>query len=421
MNVAELKKVYKKLPEIPGVYIMKDAKGAVLYVGKAVNLRRRVSSYFERPHDYRISKMVSLIHSIETKKTDTAIEALILESKLIKKFLPPYNVLEKDDKSFLYVEITKEKFPRVLITRGKDLKTPGRGLKIAKQFGPFTSSSSLKEALKILRKIFPWSTHTPESLMSSALHDTRYKLHAKRACFEYELGLCPGTCIGEITSVEYKKNIARLVMFFEGKKEAIIRSLEKEMTALSKKREFEKAEKLKRQVFALNHIHEVALIKEDYLDGDAPVAKIRIEGYDISNISGTSAVGSMVVFVDGKPAKDQYKKFKIKTLQTPNDVGMLKEVIERRLGHANDWPLPDIMLIDGGAPQVNAALDVLEGHSLRLRVLGLAKGPQRKNNDVIGILPKDLDLKTLVRVRDEAHRFAVSYHRKLRYAKMIER
>lgn len=421
MNVAELKKVYKKLPEIPGVYIMKDAKGAVLYVGKAVNLRRRVSSYFERPHDYRISKMVSLIRSIETKKTDTAIEALILESKLIKKFLPPYNVLEKDDKSFLYVEITKEKFPRVLITRGKDLKTPGRGLKIAKQFGPFTSSSSLKEALKILRKIFPWSTHTPESLMSSALHDTRYKLHAKRACFEYELGLCPGTCIGEITSVEYKKNIARLVMFFEGKKEAIIRSLEKEMTALSKKREFEKAEKLKRQVFALNHIHEVALIKEDYLDGDAPVAKIRIEGYDISNISGTSAVGSMVVFVDGKPAKDQYKKFKIKTLQTPNDVGMLKEVIERRLGHANDWPLPDIMLIDGGAPQVNAALDVLEGHSLRLRVLGLAKGPQRKNNDVIGILPKDLDLKTLVRVRDEAHRFAVSYHRKLRYAKMIER
>lgn len=400
---------------------MKDAKGAVLYVGKAVNLRRRVSSYFERPHDYRISKMVSLIRSIETKKTDTAIEALILESKLIKKFLPPYNVLEKDDKSFLYVEITKEKFPRVLITRGKDLKTPGRGLKIAKQFGPFTSSSSLKEALKILRKIFPWSTHTPESLMSSALHDTRYKLHAKRACFEYELGLCPGTCIGEITSVEYKKNIARLVMFFEGKKEAIIRSLEKEMTALSKKREFEKAEKLKRQVFALNHIHEVALIKEDYLDGDAPVAKIRIEGYDISNISGTSAVGSMVVFVDGKPAKDQYKKFKIKTLQTPNDVGMLKEVIERRLGHANDWPLPDIMLIDGGAPQVNAALDVLEGHSLRLRVLGLAKGPQRKNNDVIGILPKDLDLKTLVRVRDEAHRFAVSYHRKLRYAKMIER
>lgn len=400
---------------------MKDAKGAVLYVGKAVNLRRRVSSYFERPHDYRISKMVSLIHSIETKKTDTAIEALILESKLIKKFLPPYNVLEKDDKSFLYVEITKEKFPRVLLTRGKDLKTPGRGLKIAKQFGPFTSSSSLKEALKILRKIFPWSTHTSESLMSSALHATRYKLHAKRACFEYELGLCPGTCIGAITSVEYKKNIARLVMFFEGKKEAIIRSLEKEMTALSKKREFEKAEKLKRQAFALNHIHEVALIKEDYLDGDAPVAKIRIEGYDISNISGTSAVGSMVVFIDGKPAKDQYKKFKIKTLQTPNDVGMLKEVIERRLGHANDWPLPDVMLIDGGAPQVNAVLDVLEAHSLRLNVLGLAKGPQRKNNDLIGILPKGVDIKTLAKVRDEAHRFAVSYHRKLRYAKMIER
>lgn len=387
---------------------MKDAKKSVLYVGKAVNLRRRVSSYFQRPHDYRISKMVSLVRDIETKNTDTAIEALILEAKLIKKFLPPYNVLEKDDKSFLYVEITKEKFPRVILTRGKDLKTPGRNLKIAKQFGPFTSSSSLKEALKILRKIFPWSIHLPTEKF-------------KRACFEYELGLCPGTCIGAITSIEYKKNISRLVMFFEGKKEAIVRSLQKEMIDLSKRMEFEKAEKIKRQVFALNHIHEVALIREDYLDGDAPASKVRIEGYDISNISGSSAVGSMVVFIDGKPAKDQYKKFKIRTINSPNDVGMLKEVIERRLKHSSDWPLPDVMLIDGGAPQVNAVSDVLEAHSLRLNVLGLAKGPKRKNNDLIGFAPKGVDIKLLAKVRDEAHRFAVSYHRKLRYAKMIER
>lgn len=386
---------------------MKDAKKAVLYVGKAVNLRRRVSSYFQRPHDYRISKMVSLVRDIETKNTDTAIEALILEARLIKKFLPPYNVLEKDDKSFLYVEITKEKFPRVILTRGKDLKTPGRNLKIAKQFGPFTSSSSLKEALRILRKIFPWSIHLPTEKF-------------KRACFEYELGLCPGVCINAITSKEYKKNISRLVMFFEGKKETIISSLKKEMTVLSKKTEFEKAEKLKRQIFALNHIHEVALIKEDYLDGDSVQAEMRIEGYDISNISGTSAVGSMVVFVNGMPAKDQYKKFKIRTINTPNDTGMLKEVLERRLSHP-EWPLPDILLIDGGAPQVNAALDVLESHSLRLRVLGLAKGPERKNNDLIGILPKGVDLKTLINVRDEAHRFAISYHRKLRYARMLER
>lgn len=402
-----LEKIYKNLPETPGVYIMKDAKKAVLYVGKAVNLRRRVSSYFQRPHDYRISKMVSLVRDIETKNTDTAIEALILEANLIKKFLPPYNVLEKDDKSFLYVEVTKEKFPRVILTRGKDLKTPGRNLKIAKQFGPFTSSSSLKEALRILRKIFPWSIHLPTEKF-------------KRACFEYELGLCPGVCIGAITSKEYKKNIARLVMFFEGKKERIISSLKKEMTVLSRKTEFEKAEKTKRQIFALNHIHEVALIKEDYLDGDSVQAEMRIEGYDISNISGTSAVGSMVVFVNGAPAKNQYKKFKIKTMNTPNDTGMLKEVIERRLNHP-EWPLPDVLLIDGGAPQVNAVLDVLEAHSMRLRVLGLAKGPERKNNDLIGILPKGIDLKTLINVRDEAHRFAISYHRKLRYARMMER
>ena len=403
----KLKNIYKKLPETPGVYIMKDSKNDVLYVGKAVNLKRRVSSYFQRPHDYRISKMVSLVRDIETKNTDTAIEALILEAKLIKKFLPPYNVLEKDDKSFLYVEITKEKFPRVLLTRGKDLKTPGRNLKISKQFGPFTSSSSLKEALKILRKIFPWSTHTPESLV---LRSSR----AKRACFEYELGLCPGVCIGAITSKEYKKNIARLVMFFEGKKEIIIRSLQKEMKVLSKKTEFEKAAKIKKQVFALQHIQDVALISDSELNDTSYMLQgTRIEGYDISNISGTSAVGSMVVFENGVPAKDQYRKFRIRTIDTPNDVGMLKEVIGRRLDH-KDWPIPDVLLIDGGAPQVNAVLEILEEHSLRLRVLGLAKGPERKNNDVIGIMPKGLDLKTLINVRDEAHRFAISYHRNLR-------
>ena len=386
---------------------MKDSKNDVLYVGKAVNLKRRVSSYFQRPHDYRISKMVSLVRDIETKNTDTAIEALILEAKLIKKFLPPYNVLEKDDKSFLYVEITKEKFPRVLLTRGKDLKTPGRNLKISKQFGPFTSSSSLKEALKILRKIFPWSTHTPESLV---LRSSR----AKRACFEYELGLCPGVCIDAITSKEYKKNIARLVMFFEGKKEIIIRSLQKEMKEFSKKTEFEKAAKIKKQVFALQHIQDVALISDSELNDTSYMLQgTRIEGYDISNISGTSAVGSMVVFENGAPAKDQYRKFRIRTINTPNDVGMLKEVIGRRLDH-KDWPIPDVLLIDGGAPQVNAVLEILEEHSLRLRVLGLAKGPERKNNDVIGIMPKGLDLKTLINVRDEAHRFAISYHRNLR-------
>ena len=410
----KLESIYKKLPETPGVYIMKDSKNDVLYVGKAVNLKRRVSSYFQRPHDYRISKMVSLVRDIETKNTDTAIEALILEAKLIKKFLPPYNVLEKDDKSFLYVEITKEKFPRVLLTRGKDLKTPGRNLKISKQFGPFTSSSSLKEALKILRKIFPWSIHSPESLLSATLHATRYKLHAKRACFEYELGLCPGVCIDAITSKEYKKNIARLVMFFEGKKEIIIRSLQKEMKEFSKKTEFEKAAKIKKQVFALQHIQDVALISDSELNDTSYMLQgTRIEGYDISNISGTSAVGSMVVFENGVPAKDQYRKFRIRTIDTPNDVGMLKEVIGRRLDH-KDWPIPDVLLIDGGAPQVNAVLEILEEHSLRLRVLGLAKGPERKNNDVIGIMPKGLDLKTLINVRDEAHRFAISYHRNLR-------
>ncbi len=174
-------KDHKKLPETPGVYLMRDAGGHVLYVGKAGNLRRRVSSYFERPHDMRIQALVTKIRSIDYEKTDTALEALIREAELIKTFMPPWNVREKDDKSFLYIEITKEKFPRVVLVRGKDAD---RG----RRFGPFTQASSAREAMRILRRIFTWSTHDPETAGKFA-----------RPCFDAEIGLCPGTCIGAIT------------------------------------------------------------------------------------------------------------------------------------------------------------------------------------------------------------------------------
>jgi excinuclease ABC subunit C len=430
---------YKTLPETPGVYLMKDADGAILYVGKAGNLRRRVSSYFERPHDVRIEALVRKIKKIDYQRADTALEALILEAELIKKLTPPFNVREKDDKSFLYVEITKEKFPRVTLVRGNK---SGNG----KLFGPFTSASSLRDALKILRRIFPWNIHPPNFFSEKKLGGQA------RPCFDYEIGLCPGTCIGAITREDYLKNIGRLELFLEGKKKQVVRSIEKEMTSASKALDFEWAEKLRRQLFALKHIRDTALITDQNFQ--FPISNFqtyRIEGYDISNISGTSAVGSMVVFENGEPNKAEYRKFKIKTVFEPNDVGMITEILERRLKHlvtsdkgqvtrdkevpninnkkdhvpyhlshvARQWPLPNLILVDGGLAQANAVKKVLMRAGLKIPIVGIVKGPERKRNDIIGAIPKGVNKATLVRVRDEAHRFAISYHRKLRGVKSL--
>ncbi len=392
-------KLYSHLPDTPGVYLMKDAVGRILYIGKAGNLKRRVSSYFQKAHEYRIEKLVSEIRKIEYRPTDSALEALILESALIKKHQPFYNIREKDDKSFLYVEITKEKYPRVLLVRGKELAAQSRGT----IFGPFTFASNLKEALRILRHIFPWNTHDPEALAKF-----------KRPCFDYEIGNCPGACTGRLTTGEYAKTVRYIRDFFRGKKQAILRSLEREMKAAAKKLEFEKAARLRGQVFALRHIRDTALInKDEFGDFDGRQSSPRrIEGYDISNISGTSAVGSMVVFTGGEPDRNEYRKFRIRWITQSDDTGMLREVIGRRLG--NDWPLPDLMLIDGGKGQVHAAETVLSEHGVRIPVVGIAKGPERKKNEFIGMVPKWADEKVLIRIRDEAHRFAISYHRTLR-------
>ncbi len=408
-----LKADYKNLPENPGVYLMKDGEGRILYVGKAGNLRRRVSSYFERPHDVRIEALVAKIREIDFEETETALEALIREAELIKRLTPPFNVREKDDKSFLYIEITKEKFPRVLLVRGSD----GAG---GETFGPFTSASNVREALRILRKIFSWSLHDPKTVGTF-----------KRPCFDYEVGLCPGTCVNKISREEYKKNIAHLKLFLAGKKQRLIAMLEKEMKAASRAMDFEKAATLRGQVFALRHIRDIALISEneslvqDGGDADAGASEegkpYRIEGYDISNTSGTSAVGSMVVFENDAPNKNEYRKFKIKTVFEPNDVGMLTEVLTRRFRHSSPaertpdrWPMPDLILIDGGLAQVNAAKRVIMRAGFRIPILGIAKGPERKRNDIIGAIPKRTKKGTLIRVRDEAHRFAISYHKKLR-------
>jgi len=393
MKVSE----YKNLPESSGVYLMKDKHRRIIYVGKAGNLRRRVASYFLKSHDARISKMVSEIQTIDFLETANALEALVLEARLIKQKKPPYNIKEKDDKSFLYIEITDEYFPRVLLVRGKS-KSDG------KRFGPFTSSGSAREAMKILRRIFPWHTHPAEKVGTF-----------KKPCFDYEIGLCPGTCVSWITRREYIKNIRGFKMFLMGKKEQLLASLKKEMTQSARKLNFEEAQIIKKKIFALTHVQDASLLSDP---DPVHLGNERIESYDISNISGSSAVGAMAVFTGGIPDKKEYRKFKIRSFNTPNDVGMIKEIISRRL--KNSWVLPSLILIDGGPHQVNVAKKALAERGLNIPVIGMIKGVDRKRTDLTGDYVEGIDKKVLEFARDEAHRLAISYHKVLRNKRLFE-
>jgi excinuclease ABC subunit C len=393
----------KNLPDRPGVYIYKNKAGEIIYVGKAISLKRRVSSYFRKAGDIKTEHLVSDIFDLEIRETPTAIEALILEADLIKKYRPKYNIREKDDKSFIYVAITKAKFPRPILIRAQEFKIQNSKFKIS--FGPFTSAGSLREALNILRGIFPWS---------------ECKEKQSRPCFYYGIKKCPGVCAGKVSQSDYMKNIRNLILFFKGERKTVIKNIESEMKRLANEENFERAALLRDNLYALNHIRDISLIKKEDIfpapDSGKYNAMGRIEGYDISNISGTNAVGSMVVFINGEPEKTEYKKFKIKTVKGSNDIAMLREVLARRL--QNDWPKPEIIFVDGGRGQVAAAEDILRFFRLRIPVIGIAKGLSRKNDRFV-IDKNNAESERIVaafpdlfkRVRDEAHRFAISYHR----------
>ncbi|MCR4279033.1 MAG: GIY-YIG nuclease family protein [bacterium] len=412
------------LPDTPGVYFYKDTAGKILYIGKATSLKRRVHSYFNRPQNDRIENMLRDAVEIEYIKKPTAIEALILEANLIKQYMPAYNILGKDNKSFLYLVFTKEDFPKPIFIRGADM--PDNASKIYKKvFGPYTSPRSARSALDLVRRVFPWSTcERPTS-------DVRSRKTGKkpRACFYCHLKLCPGVCIGAISKREYGKIIRDLIKFFEGKKDEILKAYKKEMKIASKEERFEEAGELRKKIYFLEHIRDIAILKnEDLGRGTQDEGSLtdqsgrifgRVEGYDISNISGTSTVASMVVFENGAPAKAEYRKFKMKSVVGSNDVASIRETLERRF--KNEWRLPDMILIDGGKPQVNVARAVVSEVGLGIPVVGLAKGAERKKNELIcsdleesfcEMCRKHIDI--LIAVRDEAHRFAVKYHRKVR-------
>ncbi len=404
MKNTDLKKFH--LPDSPGIYYFKKGK-EILYVGKATSLKDRVKSYFARDitltRGPKIEKMLLEIDDVEFKETASVLEALILEVNEIKRLQPPANSREKDDKSYYSVVITNEEFPRVLIERGRNLDSNLQPTTYNLQtvFGPFPNSRELKEALRIVRKIFPF-------------RDEKCRIASKlKPCFNAQLGLCPGPCAGRISKSEYRKQIRHIKLFFEGKKEKLLLSLEKEMMKLAKAQKFEEAEKLKHQLFALDHIQDVALINSDLTTNNSQLTTFRIEAYDIAHFGGKEVVGVMTVVVDGELEKSQYRKFKIKADKN-DDVNNLKEILTRRLGHS-EWSLPQLVVVDGGAAQINGAEDVLQEFKLSIPVVSVVKDERHKAREVLGskqyVVGRE---KAILLANAEAHRFAIGYHRKLR-------
>jgi len=408
MKIQNIQTQFKNLPQKPGVYIFRDKEKKILYIGKATSLRNRVGSYFSGAHNYRIEKMILQIKEIRIKETDTVLEALILEANLIKKHQPRYNIKEKDDKSFSYFVITKEEFPRVLILRKTEVETR-QCLVSIKIYGPYTSKKQMQIALKIIRKIFPF-------------HSLRQK--TEKGCLDFQIGLCPGPYAGKINKKDYRKNIRGVRMILEGKKKGLLTKMEKEMKDCSLRREFEKAGEMRNKIFALRHIQDIALLSKEELVADDKLKNIRIEAYDISNISGADAVGAMIVFKNKKPEKSGYRKFKIKTVQGINDIAMMREVLARRF--RNNWPKPNLIFIDGGKGHLAMAKKLLDNLGLKIPIVAVAKGSTRKKLDLYfanccrdAINRRLYDDENLIgQVMDEAHRFAISYHRKLREGKL---
>ncbi|MBI2601353.1 excinuclease ABC subunit UvrC [Candidatus Daviesbacteria bacterium] len=407
-----------KLPHKPGVYIFKDRSGKILYVGKAIDLITRVSSYFSGRPPLRVSSMVWQIDQVETIIVESELEALILEANLIKKYLPPFNIRLTDDKDYLYIKITKEDFPRVVIARKKDLEDS------LKYFGPFPSGRTVKETLKHLRKIFPWCQ----------MGDKKSNKTRQRPCFYYHLNLCPGSCIGKVDKSEYRKNIYRLALLLEGKKENLVTSLQQEMVLDADKQRFEEAAKIKKTIAGIEYLTQVNrtqsyLENPNFLEDEREISLLqlqkdlnlgklpeRIEGYDISNIQGENATGSMVVLTDGEVDKSQYRKFKILISGKPNDYAMHQEMMQRRLKHL-EWPMPDLIIIDGGRGQVRTVKQELDKKGIKVPIYGLAKRLEwlyPPEGEIVKLSKRSLSLRLLQKLRDESHRFALSYHRKLR-------
>jgi excinuclease ABC subunit C len=426
-----LKAKLARLPKEPGVYFHKDKTGQIIYVGKAANLRNRVRQYFQtsRYQDAKTDALVAEIADVEWITVDSEIDALFLEAEQIRRYLPKYNILLRDDKSSSYVRIDYDsQHPTVTLTR----RPLDDG---AQYYGPYYNSQAVKRALKYLRKAFPYSTHTQNI--------------PKRACLLYHIGLCPGLEENKTSLQDYRENLKKLIKYLKGERIVLVRQAEKEMQA----GKFEEAAVARNQLFALKGLSKQIIFSDrEFMDiskdkGLAGLTDLlglkkvprRIEGYDISHMSGTDTVASMVVFTNGIPDKTAYRKFKMR-IPGNDDFAHMNEAIGRRLSEKNrkSWGLPDVFLIDGGKGQLSAAIKARdEAGCTHIPMIGLAKREEeivisRDSSDVElnrtqaikddailtqddqfirVMLPKSSNIvKLLQRIRDESHRFAVSYH-----------
>ncbi|MEK7612897.1 MAG: GIY-YIG nuclease family protein [Patescibacteria group bacterium] len=434
MTLEQFKKKSQAMPESPGVYFFLGKRKEVLYIGKAASLRDRVRSYFiqdiAEARSPLIGTMVARATSLDWRKTDSVLEALMLEAHLIKNYKPRYNTDAKDDKSWHYVVIQKEDFPRVLLVRGKELSasrksfSPASGrrgnaskndFRFAYTFGPFPHGLQLKEALKIIRKIFtyrdtctPCSSQLPKVRPSKPSQGQTF-VRCKR-CFNAQIGLCPGVCSGEISKAEYKKIIRRIVLLFSGKKQLLMKNLERDMKRAAHEEEFEEAQLLSRQIFALKHIQDIALIKDEYRSTSLTTS--RIEAYDVAHLGGSAAVGVMTVVEDGQAQKSDYRTFRIRASKPGDDTGALCEILSRRLGH-DEWPLPRFIVVDGSTAQINAAQKTLESYGIHIPIVGVVKDEKHRPREIKGLSTSlKVNERDILLANAEAHRFAVGYHRR---------
>ncbi len=412
MKISEVKKL--NIPEKPGVYFFlgpsKQSVGVrkgkdILYIGKATSLRDRTRSYFAKDLiDTRgpaILDMTVKTDALEWKETDSVLEALLLEAELIKKYQPHYNVKEKSDKSFMCVGITDEVFPQVLSIRKKDIDFEthtGKNFKLKAIYGPFANGSALREALKIIRRIFPFRD-------DSSSKSDNYE-------FYKQIELTPDISESD-AALRYGKTVKNIRLFFEGKKKDIVRNLKKEMMECAKKQKFEEAHKIKKTLFSLEHTNDVALLKNDlstevYQSG---ISVFRIEAYDVAHMSGKNMVGVMTVLENGIPAKKEYKKFIVRTQANSNDTGALEEILSRRFRHM-EWGIPDLIVVDGSVAQENIAKQVLDRYQISIPVVAVVKDERHKAREIRGdktIVSKYKD--AILLVNSEAHRFAITFHK----------
>jgi len=430
------------LPESPGVYIYKNKEGNVIYVGKAVNLKRRVSSYFKNKNllDAKSLRLIESTNSIDYILVESEVEALLLEADLVKKYMPKYNITLKDDKNFKYIQIRKDKFKdgksihRLLTARkGQDPRS--------EYLGPFPYGDSVNVIMKSLRRIFPYRDCSVSKFL-------RYK-KLSRPCLYGYTEVCPAPCVDEGAITYNNENVKKFKRFISGNKKKLINTIKEDMDKEASRLNYEVAAKLRDQIKKLKALSfSSKSVTKEYIENPnflihksredvKELKKVvstffptldrleRIEFYDISNISGKNAVGSMVVNKHGLIDRSQYRRFRIKSTSKPNDPEMMQEVVLRRIKRT-DWESPDLIALDGGKGQLSVVREALTEESIQIPLLALAKkkesliycDPKRGTFEEITLPKSNRGLQLLIRLRDEAHRFAIEYHRKLRIKKL---